>query len=145
VLSVGLAGSALWHVMSDLTADRGNRVGALLSFVVSVAAMAIWLLAMWSWHHRATDRFDYLRSLGATAAVAAGRRGIRIAVYPLVVVLALIVVVQLLAAANVAAVLGAGPVVSVLAAVGWALVLVASTLGLAETAPRDELVMAAEV
>lgn len=131
VLSGSLAALAFWEVADDLLGGEGSGLASGLAFTVALTAGAMWLLATWSWHSRSIDRLHYLQDRGATEAIADARRGLKVGVYPLLAVLALMLVVQCGAIAGFVLARWDLPLLAVALASVWALVTVVPFLNTA--------------
>ncbi|WP_243057128.1 hypothetical protein [Nocardioides sp. SR21] len=131
VLSGLLAAVAFWEVADDLFGGEGSELSSGLAFTVTLAAGAMWLLATWSWHSRSIDRLHYLQDRGATEAIADARRGLKVGVYPLLSVLALMLVVQCGAIAGFVLARWDLPLLAVALASVWAVVTVVPFLNTA--------------
>lgn len=144
VLSGLLAAVTFWEVADDLFGADESEMSSALAFTVAIAAGAMWLLATWSWHSRSIDRLHHLQERNATAAVADARRGLKLGVYPLLAVLALILVVQLGAIASFALARWDSTVLALLLPAGWVLVTVIPFLSTAMDTEGEGLEVAAE-
>ncbi|GAA4368005.1 hypothetical protein GCM10023146_13120 [Nocardioides caricicola] len=139
VLSGLLAAVAFWEVADDLFSRRESELAAALAFTVALASGAMWLLATWSWHSRSLDRLHHLQDRGATEAVADARRGLKVGVYPLLAVLALMLVVQLGAIACFVLARWDSPLLAVALASVWALITVVPFVNTATDTENDVL------